>query len=123
MVVESGGHWKREELEARERGTEEGKGKGLGGDKPICIKGDNQVHPTKCKEFMKPGLCKWDERKVYQVFSMKDAYRIMPCPIARARGMQKSGVTTRVATTLSTTRDPPVKDNNKDVGNVQNQDL
>ncbi|KAL4295419.1 hypothetical protein GQ457_12G013470 [Hibiscus cannabinus] len=59
-----------------------------GGDKPIILEGnhlDNHNNPVKCKEFMIPGLAKWDERKVQQVFSSNDAQKILSCPIANTR--------------------------------------
>ncbi|KAL4348523.1 hypothetical protein GQ457_17G007670 [Hibiscus cannabinus] len=59
-----------------------------GGDIPITLEGnhlDNYSNPVKCKEFMVPGLARWDERKVQQVFSSNDAQKILSCPIANSR--------------------------------------
>ncbi|KAK8636301.1 hypothetical protein V6N13_005005 [Hibiscus sabdariffa] len=57
-----------------------------GGDKKVRLEGsymDNPVNPIRCKEFMIPGCCRWDERKVEQIFSPEDGRRILDCPIAR----------------------------------------
>ncbi|KAK8683243.1 hypothetical protein V6N13_039308 [Hibiscus sabdariffa] len=76
-----------------------------GGDVPVCLEDqymESPMEPLRCQEFMVQGTNSWDIGKVEQVFTSRDAQKILDCPIARAR--EDKVVWTKHAKGLYTTR-------------------